>query len=148
MIFHVFVLFYRPHLYIPTCVERLPFLAPVNSSESQLISRCLSEPVGMWTLSTYWERSITLENQILESNWAPNYKRGLYSSKVIGRPGRLSTALNRFVPRSQLSFHHFFIKIATIFWLRKKRFKFMAVSSTEFHSASQNHCWPRRNIEV
>ena len=87
---------------------RVNFLAPVNSSESQLFSRCLSEPVGMWTLSTYWERSITIENKILESNWAPNYKRGLYSSNVIGRPRCLSTALNRFVPRSQLSFSSFF----------------------------------------
>ena len=117
MIFMFFALLPPTLLVCP----RVNFLARLNSSESQLFSRCLSEPVGMWTLSTYWERSITLENKILESNWAPNYNRGLYSSKVIGRPGRLSTALNRFVPRSQLSFSSFFHENRNHFLTPKKK---------------------------
>ena len=104
MIFHVFALLPPTLLVCP----RVNFFAHLSSRLAQLFSRCLSELLGMWPLSTSWERPITIENKILESNWAPNYKRELYSSNVIGRPRCLSTALNRFVPRSQLSFSSFF----------------------------------------
>ena len=106
--FSCFLIFYRTHLYIPTCVERLPECAPVNSSEAELFSRCLSELLGMWALSTSWERPIMKANKIRERRWAHNYERELYFCYVIGRPRCLSTALNRFVPRSQLSFSSFF----------------------------------------
>ena len=110
---------------------RVNFLAPVNSSESQLFSRCLSELLGMWALSTSRERPIMKANKIRENRWAHNYERELYSCNVIGCPRCLSTALNRFVPRSQLSFSSFFHQNRTIFWVQKIYMKSMAVSSSE-----------------
>ena len=132
MIFHVFALL------PPTLVvcPRVNFFAHLSSRLAQLFSRCLSELLGMWALSTSWERPIMNANKIRERNWAHNYRRELYSSNVIGRPRCLSTALNRFVPRSQLSFSSFFMKIATIFWVQKIYMKFMAVSSSE---SKKNH---------
>ena len=104
MIFHVFALLPPTLLVCP----RVNFFARLSSRLAQLFSRCLSELLGMWALSTSWERPIMNANKIRERNWAHNYKRELYSCNVIGRPRCLSTALNRFVPRSQLSFSSFF----------------------------------------
>ena len=104
MIFHFFALL------PPTLVvcPRVNFFAHLSSRLAQLFSRCLSELLGMWALSTSWERPIMKANKIRENRWAHNYERELYSCNVIGRPRCLSTALNRFVPRSQLSFSSFF----------------------------------------
>ena len=104
MIFHVFALLPPTLLVCP----RVNFFARLSSSEAQLFSRCLSELLGMWALSTSWERPIMKANKIRERRWAHNYERELYFCNVIGRPRCLSTALNRFVPRSQLSFSSFF----------------------------------------
>ena len=94
----------------PTLVvcPRVNFFARLSSRSAQLFSRCLSELLGMWALSTSWERPIMKANKIRERRWAHNYEHELYFCNVIGRPRCLSTALNRFVPRSQLSFSSFF----------------------------------------
>ena len=83
---------------------RVNFSAHLSSRLAQLFSRCLSELLGMWALSTSRERPIMKANKNRENRWAHNYERELYSCNVIGRPRCLSTALNRSVPRSQLSF--------------------------------------------
>ena len=104
MIFHVFALL------PPTLVvcPRVNFCAHLSSRLAQLFSRCLSELLGMWALSTSRERPIMKANEIRLRNCAHTYAREFYSCNVIGRPRCLSTALNRFVPRSQLSFSSFF----------------------------------------